>query len=224
MLKTMDNIAYSGLAYALKKGLKENRSFEWFRATRAQLGIGKDTLIPAEYSLLVLAYRLQEYAPTDFGRHGKADEVKTRVNEATNNGKALYYREYCAHTPSEVDYKLGRKHVENKTSCGDWLKSSKNCSLASALRAYKKRSSLIRWHIEAQKIDILCTWPELFEYLSHYKRTENGEELGTAYWFKPTAKQYGGYSTGGLWIFEMKSLSGKKFEYLRACPFNRMGK
>lgn len=217
-MKQLDDVTCSILCYALKKH-RDTWDFNQFRAFRKSQGVFLDTLIPPEHALSMLAYRSAEYdKEKDFGWAGKYSESCKRVTLAALKGKALPYSEYSAHKMGDADYYYNGHPVENKTSCGDWLVSKTTSDPAKILQAYRRRKTLIHWEMLQEKIDITCTYSELFKYLDGYQRKAGGPEMGALYWFKSYAKSYDGSSK---WILEMQGFSKKKLDYLRACPYNK---
>ena len=217
-MKKLDDVTCAILSYALKKH-RDTWDFNQFRAFRKTQGVDLDTLIPPEHAVAMLGYRIAEYnRAEDYGWAGKHSEASERVTLAALKGKALPYSEYSAHKMNDVDFRYGRKAVEKKTSCGDWLYSKTTSDPAKIVKAYRSKKTLVHWEIPQERIDITCTFSELLGYLDGYQRKAGGPEMGALYWFKSYARAKDGSSK---WVLEMVGFSKKKLDYLRACPYNK---
>lgn len=196
-----------------------NDSFESFRDFRKSCGIDRDTIIPCEYATFMLKWRKAEYNPADYGCDGKFSEVTERIMMAVKKDKAVRWIEYSAHKAGRRDMSYGRKAVEKKTGGGDWLMSYNYSEPEQIVNEYSRKTSTIHWEVKKLNIDITCSWAELIEYLSHYRRAKNGPEMGAAYWFKKYTKES---DDGDRWIVEIQNYTGSesKIEYIQNCPYN----
>lgn len=221
-MKKLDFDTYCQLEDAVHQH-RYDWTFEDFRAFRESLDVTRETLIPCEYSAVMLEYRYLEYNPADFGMEGKYSELRERVELACEKGVALRWVEYRAHKAGRRDLTYGRTAVEKKTGAGDWLESKRAFTPDAIVREYSRKTSYIHWQVDDLEIDITCRWCELMEYLGQYHRKAGGPAMGAAYWFKNQCKAS---ADGDRWILEIQTYrtSEKKLAYLRACPYNKGGR
>ena len=137
-LKKLDVITYDVLMYSLKKkqGLWTCDNFRDFR--KAQ-GVDKETVIPAQFIVGMLAYRKAEYDPADKGWKGKFSEVFERLTNKAMKGLSVQWVEFAAHKPGEVDLYYNARPVEKKTGGGDWLYSHKNHTSVAIVKEYSRK-------------------------------------------------------------------------------------
>jgi len=212
MLKTLDPITADIVRYALS----HCHTFEEVREAMQELDFGPSTVIPARYYDLMLEVYRRSLSPTDKGREGKYKETVYRVHN--NRAKWMYYREFHAHRIDRADlsYKQMGEQIENKSSAGDWFRGNVD-SWDAMFRLYYRKAGLVRWAVDKQDVhfEILCTWPELLDYLAGYN------DKGLTTWVKAELKAS---DRGDWYIGEMQwfMTSARKCQYLIDCPFNRM--
>lgn len=219
-LKKLDIMTYDILMYALKKkqGIWTHEDFRNFREKQ---GVEKETIIPAQFVLGMLAYRKAEYNPNDKGWRGKFSEVYERLTAKALKGLSVQWIDFAAHKAGEIDLYYNGRPVEKKTGGGDWLYSRKAHTPTAIVKEYSRKKTLLHFEAVDYGIDIVCEWHEFMAYLAEYRRSKKGPAMGAEYWFKNEPKPA---PDGSKWILEIQNWTGsdKKIAHLRACPFNKL--
>lgn len=218
-MEKLDKLTYDVLMYTLKK--KGNIwDAEDFRKYRKAQGIDGSTVIPAAFCKGMLLWRKVEFSDSDWGKDGKYLEIVRRVMTWAKAGQDVRWVEFRAHKAGQADMTIKDQDIEIKTACGNWLYSRTNTTISSIVEEYSHKQEKVNLLNPDYKLDILCTWSELLDWMSQYKRSKKGPAMGAEYWFRECVQ----LEDGNNWVVVIQNwkASEKKVAHLQACPYNRM--
>lgn len=181
-------------------------------------------IVPLKYTETIkqIVFR-RLYDKTGKGYKGVVNEVNKRLDTIEFTEKIISMggipvREFFLHKQGETDTIDFDNHVgyEEKSGCGDWLKSHDFSTFDEIVKAYRRKRTLIRWDysftVETKKagkenfhIEIVSTYAELFDFLSDFQG-------GFQTWWKENGRS----GKTGLYIWELQTIntSRKKALYL----------
>lgn len=128
------------------------------------------------------------------GEWGKYVEIRDRISNKLESGKAIYASDFKAHGNEQYDDCIevnGKKRfVEYKTGCGAWVYENDEVLAWKKFNKLRNSDRLVKWYWDKHHEPIRTTFKKLFAALDEYVSPRKGSVNGLASWirFCPAAK------------------------------------
>ena len=179
--------------------------------------VKKTEVVPEEYATVFIKIVVSRlYDKSGKGYKGVVNEVVKRIETIRYTEKIIRIggipvEEFFLHKQGQTDTIDFDNHIgyEEKSGCGDWLRSNKPF-FNEVIKEYRRKRTKIRWDytftvktkkagIEKHHIFIESTYAEFFDFLSAYKG-------GFETWWKENDRS----GQSGLFIWELQTIKSSK--------------